>query len=202
MLKYEPITLSYITFCIGSSFTQNFFPLGIVIYTMLATTEFKISSKSQSIMVNKVIQLSSLVVCWPKEIVLVEQAFTVAGSRFRKSFLSVCLLCSVVHVILSQLMNYIFQLDNLPLVLYCAVLYLYIFIALLAVHTNQKRFQCERPRERRAVLRERKEALDSPVFKQLMPSVSVQFDWSSLYVFLFRSWVCCLVFVRYLCGTS
>ena len=34
------------------------------------------------------------------------------------------------------------------------VLYLYIYIALLAVHTNQKRFQCERPREKRAVLRE------------------------------------------------
>src|SRR6218665_1904926 len=41
--------------------------------------------------------------------------------------------------------------------LYCIVLYLYIYIALLAVHTNQKRFQCERPREKRAVLRERKE---------------------------------------------
>src|SRR6218665_3761173 len=27
------------------------------------------------------------------------------------------------------------------------VLYLYIYIALFAVHTNQKRFQCERPRE-------------------------------------------------------
>jgi len=33
----------------------------------------------------------------------------------------------------------------------CMVLYLYIYIALLAVHTNQKRFQCERPREKRAV---------------------------------------------------
>jgi len=30
---------------------------------------------------------------------------------------------------------------------FCVVLYLYIYIALLAVHTNQKRFQCERPRE-------------------------------------------------------
>ena len=38
-------------------------------------------------------------------------------------------------------------------------------LALLAVHTNQKRFQCERPREKRAVLRERKEALGSPVHK-------------------------------------
>src|SRR6218665_2285419 len=41
---------------------------------------------------------------------------------------------------------------------YCIVLYLYIYIALLEVHTSQKRFQCERPREKRAVLRERKEA--------------------------------------------
>src|SRR6218665_1318097 len=31
----------------------------------------------------------------------------------------------------------------------CVVLYLYIYIALLAVHANQKRFQCERPREKR-----------------------------------------------------
>src|SRR6218665_4033990 len=51
------------------------------------------------------------------------------------------------------------------IVLYCIVLYLYIYIALLAVHTNQKRFQCERPREKRAVLRVRKEALGSPVNK-------------------------------------
>src|SRR6218665_2437234 len=36
--------------------------------------------------------------------------------------------------------------------LHCIVLYLYIYIALLAVHTNQKRFQCERPREKRAVI--------------------------------------------------
>jgi len=32
------------------------------------------------------------------------------------------------------------------------VLYLYIYIALLAVHTNQKRFQCERPREKCVLL--------------------------------------------------
>src|SRR6218665_2006337 len=38
------------------------------------------------------------------------------------------------------------------IVLYCIVLYLYIYIALPAVHTNQKRFQCERPREKRTVL--------------------------------------------------
>src|SRR6218665_1111336 len=51
------------------------------------------------------------------------------------------------------------------IVLYCIVLHLYIYIALLAVHTNQKRFECERPREKRAVWRERKEALGSPVNK-------------------------------------
>jgi len=33
--------------------------------------------------------------------------------------------------------------------LYCIVLYLYIYIA-LPVHINQKRFQCERPREKRS----------------------------------------------------
>src|SRR6218665_2027413 len=48
---------------------------------------------------------------------------------------------------------------------YCIVLYLHIYIALLTVLTNQKRFQCKRPREKRAVLRERKEALGSPVSK-------------------------------------
>ena len=45
------------------------------------------------------------------------------------------------------------------------VLYLYIYIALLAVHTNQKLFQHERPREEIAVFREWKEALGSPVNK-------------------------------------
>ena len=45
----------------------------------------------------------------------------------------------------------------------CIVLYLHIYIALLAVHTKQKHFQCEWPREKRAVLRERKETLGSPV---------------------------------------
>src|SRR6218665_2561906 len=40
-----------------------------------------------------------------------------------------------------------------------------IYLALLEVNTNQKRFQCERPRERRAVLRERKEGLGPPVNK-------------------------------------
>src|SRR6218665_1822616 len=51
-------------------------------------------------------------------------------------------------------------------ILYCLVLYVYIYIAPLSVHTNQKRFQCERPRKKRAaVLRERKKALGSPVTK-------------------------------------
>ena len=50
-------------------------------------------------------------------------------------------------------------------VIHCIVLYLYIYIALLAIHTTQNCFQCERPREKRAVLRERKEALGSPVNK-------------------------------------
>jgi len=34
-----------------------------------------------------------------------------------------------------------------------------IYIAVLAAHTIQKRFQCEKPKEKRAVLRERKEAV-------------------------------------------
>ena len=33
------------------------------------------------------------------------------------------------------------------------------------MHTNQKRFQCERPREKKAVLREQKDALGTPVNK-------------------------------------
>ena len=40
--------------------------------------------------------------------------------------------------------------------LYCIVLYLYIYIAVLAVHTNQKRLQCERRGEKTAVLSEQK----------------------------------------------
>ena len=43
------------------------------------------------------------------------------------------------------------------IVLYCIHTF---YIVLLAVHTNQKHFQCERPREKRAVLRERKEIVD------------------------------------------
>ena len=55
------------------------------------------------------------------------------------------------------------------IVLYCIVLYLYIYLALLVLHINQKRFPFERPREKKAVLTERKEALavchGSPVNK-------------------------------------
>ena len=36
------------------------------------------------------------------------------------------------------------------IIAHCIVLYLYVYIELLAVHTNQKRFQCERHRERKA----------------------------------------------------
>src|SRR6218665_278693 len=35
--------------------------------------------------------------------------------------------------------------ERIQWLLYCIVLYLYIDIALLVVHTNQKRFQCKRP---------------------------------------------------------
>src|SRR6218665_1136561 len=55
--------------------------------------------------------------------------------------------------------------ERIQWLLYCIVLHLYIYIALLAVHTNQKRFQCKTPSEKRAVLRERREALGSPVSK-------------------------------------
>src|ERR1043165_5899834 len=50
--------------------------------------------------------------------------------------------------------------------LYCIVLYLSIYIAPLAVHTNQRRSQCERPREKKEVFRQRKEALGPPFNKQ------------------------------------
>src|SRR6218665_2685246 len=40
---------------------------------------------------------------------------------------------------------------NVCMTLYCIVLYLYLYIALLQVHTNQKRFQCGRPREKRVM---------------------------------------------------
>src|SRR6218665_1453190 len=58
--------------------------------------------------------------------------------------------------------------DDMDVQMYECILYCIISIHLysaLAVHTNQKRFQCERPREKRAVLRVRKEALGSPFNK-------------------------------------
>jgi len=58
------------------------------------------------------------------------------------------------------------HISKAALIWYCIVLYLHIYTELLAVHTNQKRFQRERPREKRAVLRERKETLGSPVNKE------------------------------------
>ena len=42
---------------------------------------------------------------------------------------------------------------------------LYCIYTFLPVHANQKRFQCERPGEKKAVLRERKDALGTPVNK-------------------------------------
>ena len=43
------------------------------------------------------------------------------------------------------------------IVLYCIVLSLYTYIAFLAVHTNQKRFQCERPREESSLKRTKRD---------------------------------------------
>src|SRR5688572_26766820 len=50
--------------------------------------------------------------------------------------------------------------------LYCIVLYISIYITPLAVHTNQRRSQCERPREKKEVLRQPKEAFGQPVNKE------------------------------------
>ena len=44
---------------------------------------------------------------------------------------------------------------------YCIALYLYIYIALLALHASRRRFHCKRPREKKAVFRERLDALGS-----------------------------------------
>src|SRR6218665_618451 len=67
-----------------------------------------------------------------------------------------CLRCLVLYCVQCYTVSGVIQCLVLHGV-YCIVLYLYIYIALLAVHTNEKRFQCERPREKRAVLRERKQ---------------------------------------------
>ena len=50
---------------------------------------------------------------------------------------------------------------------------MYIYIALLEVHTNQKRFKCERPREKRAVLRERKRHLAYQLIKLIVSKEGV-----------------------------
>ena len=89
---------------------------------------------------------------------------------------------------------------SLSLVLYCIVLYLYIYIALLAVHTNQKRFQCERPREKKAVLRERKDALGilPPSLRLSLSLPRVFFSISSfpsLYPFSFLFFHPCLTLI-------
>src|SRR6218665_4214002 len=68
--------------------------------------------------------------------------------------INVSILLLLLFLLLILFYYYYFYYFSLSLFNYAIVLYLYIYIALLAVHTNQKRFQCERPREKRAVLRE------------------------------------------------
>ena len=46
------------------------------------------------------------------------------------------------------------------------VLHLNIYIAPLALYSSQRRFQCERPSERRGVLREERKVLGSSVIKE------------------------------------
>jgi len=59
----------------------------------------------------------------------------------------IVLYCIVLYRIVSyRIVSY--RIVSYCIVLYCIVLNLYIYIALLAVHTNEKRFQCERPREK------------------------------------------------------
>ena len=92
--------------------------------------------------------------------------------------------------------------------LYCIVLYLFIYIALLAVHTNQKRFQCERPREKRAVLRERKEALGSPVNKMDFRNITTytlihEQDRKLLYAYIHKRGIMSLnIIIIFLIGLS
>src|SRR6218665_2155877 len=71
---------------------------------------------------------------------------------------------SLISVALEQIVEEI-SIPKHDAVVYCIVLCLYIYIVLLAMHTSQMRFQYERRREKRAVLRERKKALGSPVNK-------------------------------------
>ena len=53
-----------------------------------------------------------------------------------------------------------------PHIVHCIVLYLSIYIAPLTMHINQRRSQCEKPREKKEVFRQRKEALGPLVNKQ------------------------------------
>ena len=86
--------------------------------------------------------------------------------RWLHTFINHCIVshCIVLHCIALRCVAL-----QYCIVLYFIVLYLYIYLALLAVHTNQKRFQCERPREKRAVLRERRDHDPCPSF--VLPSV-------------------------------
>src|SRR6218665_2312479 len=89
--------------------------------------------------------------------------------HFNSNIISICQITSVsipssIYKI-SLIINLSCRYQSAKYCLVSIVLHLYIYIALLQVHTNQERFHCERPREKRAVLRERKEALGSPVNK-------------------------------------
>jgi len=53
---------------------------------------------------------------------------------------------------------------EIMITMYCIV-YIYIYIAVLEEHTNQKRFQCERPKEKRAVSNYVSQMLKSMVHK-------------------------------------
>jgi len=77
-------------------------------------------------------------------------------SRFSSFPFTFCSSLANHHLVVSQ---------RLVILLILVVLYLYIYIAHLAVRTIHKRFQCKRPWEKRAVLREKKEALGLPVNK-------------------------------------
>jgi len=72
---------------------------------------------------------------------MIELAFTSAYflSHFPKQY----------FILLVFLDRYICTYIHVCTNIHCIVLYLYIYKSLLAVHTNQKRFQCERPREER-----------------------------------------------------
>ena len=75
---------------------------------------------------------------------MIELAFTSAYflSHFPKQY----------FILLVFLDRYICTYIHVCTNIHCIVLYLYIHKALLAVHTNQKRFQCKRSREERYIL--------------------------------------------------